>query len=142
MFDLECVRVRAVSVVEPPHVRILGQFLEHTETMGTGSTLWRARIALKVSLLGESLGLDYAFLPWIQDLIRAGLLMDARNERDVVKKTQRVRTVTGSHGSGRATVCQATDRGPHRLQRVGFPLDPILKTKAGQRLNDSGLQFL
>ena len=63
-------------VVEPPHIRILGLFLEHTGTMGSGSTLWGRGTILKASDIGEKLGLDQAVLPLVQDLIRTGFLMD------------------------------------------------------------------
>ncbi|MFE5837234.1 hypothetical protein [Arthrobacter sp. NPDC056493] len=80
LLDLESVWLRIVSVVEPPHIRILGLFLEHPAPRGTGSTLWRTGPVMKVSDVGEGLGLDEAVLPLIQDLIRAGLLMDPVEE--------------------------------------------------------------
>lgn len=76
LLDLESVWVRILATVEPPHIRILKFFLEHTATMGTGSTLWGTGPIMKVSDVGEALGLNEAALPLVQDLVRAGLLMD------------------------------------------------------------------
>lgn len=50
-------------------------FLEHTGTMGTGSKLWGTGPILKVSEVGDRLGLQEAVLPLIEDLTRSGLLM-------------------------------------------------------------------
>ncbi|MFC9334007.1 MULTISPECIES: hypothetical protein [Arthrobacter] len=78
VLDLESVWIRIVSVVEPPHIRILGLFLEHTGTMGTGSTLWgRKADPHTVEEVGERLGLGEAVLPLVQDLLAAGLLASA-----------------------------------------------------------------
>jgi hypothetical protein len=51
-------------------------FLEHTATMGTGSKLWGTGTILKVSDIGDRLGLQEAVLPLIEDLTRSGLLMN------------------------------------------------------------------
>lgn len=40
LIDPESVWIRILAAVEPPHIRILKLFLEHTGTMGTGSKLW------------------------------------------------------------------------------------------------------
>lgn len=80
LIDLESVWVRIISVVEPPHIRILGMLLEHTTTMGTGSKLWGAGTILKVSAIGDRLGLQEAVLPLIEDLTRTGLVMDPGGE--------------------------------------------------------------
>ena len=76
LIDLESVWIRILSTVEPPHIRILGMLLEHTATMGTGSELWGTGPMLKVSDIGDRLGLQEAVLPLIEDLMRSGLLMD------------------------------------------------------------------
>ncbi len=76
LIDLESVWIRVLTAIEPPHVRIMGLFLEHTGTMGTGSKLWGKGTTVKVSHIGEKLGLGQAVLPLIQDLIRSGCLMD------------------------------------------------------------------
>lgn len=76
LLDLESVWIRILATVEPPHIKILKFFLEHTATMGTGSTPWGTGPIMKVSEVGEALGLNEAVLPLIQDLIRAGLVMD------------------------------------------------------------------
>jgi hypothetical protein len=76
LIDLESVWIRVLTAIEPPHVRIMGLFLEHTGTMGTGSKLWGKGTIVKVSDIGEKLGLGQAVLPLIQDLIRSGCLMD------------------------------------------------------------------
>lgn len=76
LIDLESVWIRILSVVEPPHIRILGMFLEHTATMGSGSKLWGTGTILKVSQIGDRLGLKEAVLPLIEDLTRSGLLMN------------------------------------------------------------------
>lgn len=76
LVDLESVWIRILSVVEPLHVRILGMFLEHTATMGTGSKLWGVGPMLRVSDIGDRLGIHEAVLPLIEDLTRSGLLMN------------------------------------------------------------------
>jgi hypothetical protein len=76
LIDLESVWIRIIATVEPAHIRVLEFFLEHTGTMGTGSTLWGTGRMAKVSEVGEQLGLQEAILPLVQDLIGAGLLMD------------------------------------------------------------------
>ena len=76
LFDLESVWIRIIGVVEPPHIRILGMFLEPTATMGTGSKLLGTGPILKVSDIGDRLGLQEAVLPLIEDLTRSGLLMN------------------------------------------------------------------
>lgn len=80
LIDLESVWIRILSVVEPPHTRILGMFLEHTATMGSGLKLWGTGTILKVSQIGDRLGLQEAVLPLIEDLTRSGLLMNAGAE--------------------------------------------------------------
>lgn len=77
LIDPESVWIRIVGSVEPPHIRILKLFLEHTATMGTGSKLWGRTVPLKISEVGEKLGLGEAVLPLVQDLLAAGLLATA-----------------------------------------------------------------
>ncbi len=76
LIDLESVWIRILSTVEPSHVRILALFLENTATMGSGSTLWGQGKAWRVHEIGTETGLHEAALPLVQDLMRAGLLMD------------------------------------------------------------------
>lgn len=76
LIDLESVWIRVLTAIEPPHIRIMGLFLEHTGTMGTGSKLWGKGAIVKVSDIGETLGLGQAVLPLIQDLIQSGCLME------------------------------------------------------------------
>lgn len=75
LIDSESVWIRIVSVVEPPHIRILGLFLDHTATMGSGSKLWGRKDSPRtIDEVGEELGLGEAVLPLVQDLLSAGLL--------------------------------------------------------------------
>lgn len=76
LIDLESVWIRIISVLEPPHVRILALFLEHTATMGTGSTIWGTGHTMRISEVGSQTGLNEAALPLIQDLMSAGLLVE------------------------------------------------------------------
>jgi hypothetical protein len=80
LIDLDSVWIRIIGVVEPPHIRILGMFLDQTATMGNGSKLWGNGTILKVSDIGERLGLQEAVLLLIEDLTRSGLLMNPGSE--------------------------------------------------------------
>jgi hypothetical protein len=51
-------------------------FLEYTATVGTGSKLWGTGTMLKVSDIGDRLGLREAVLPLMEDLTRSGLVMN------------------------------------------------------------------
>lgn len=75
LIDAESVWIRIVSVIEPPHIRILGLFLNHTATMVSGSKLWGRKSSPRtIDEVGEVLGLGEAVLPLVQDLLSVGLL--------------------------------------------------------------------
>lgn len=70
----ESIWIRILASIEPPHVRLLAKFLRGS-TLASGATYWRPGSALTVREAGESLGLEDAVLPLIQDLVRCGLIM-------------------------------------------------------------------
>lgn len=74
LIDLESIWIRIVATVEPPHIRVLKFLLEHTGTMGTGSTLWGTGPVMTITEMGQRLGLDEAVFPLVQDLVGAGLV--------------------------------------------------------------------
>lgn len=74
LLDLESIWIRIVSVIEPPHVRVLKFLLEHTATMGTGSTLWGRGAVLTAIEIGDELGVGEAILPLVLDLEKTGLV--------------------------------------------------------------------
>lgn len=76
LIDIESIWIRIITILEPPHIRILRLFLDQTGIMGTGSTLWGQGESMRVSEVGSHTGLDEAVLPLIQDLLSSGLLME------------------------------------------------------------------
>ncbi|WGM20857.1 hypothetical protein QEH68_01315 [Paenarthrobacter sp. OM7] len=80
LIDPESVWIRILSSVEPPHARILRLPLDHTATHGSGSMLFGVGTILKVSEIGDAVGLQEAVPPLIEDLTRAGLVMHPGSE--------------------------------------------------------------
>lgn len=72
--DEEGIWIRILASMEPPHIRLLAMFLRGA-TLANGATYWRPGSALTVREAGDSLGLEDAVLPLIQDLVRCGLIM-------------------------------------------------------------------
>lgn len=71
LLEPESVWIRIIGTVEPPHIRALQMFLAPAKPANNGIQLF-----VKVSDVGEHLGLREAVLPLVQDLIGCGLLMD------------------------------------------------------------------
>lgn len=71
LLDPESVWIRIIGTVERPHIRVLQMFLAPGAASDNGVQLF-----VKVSDVGEHLGLHEAVLPLVQDLIGCGLLMD------------------------------------------------------------------
>jgi hypothetical protein len=76
LIDLETVWVRVLSVVEPPHLRVLSLFIGQRGEHAADPRAWSVGSVLTVSTAGRILGLHHAVLPLVEDLIRCGLLMD------------------------------------------------------------------
>jgi hypothetical protein len=73
--DKESIWIRILSVIEPPHIRVLKYFVTGLKVSG-GLTYWRPGLAVSVQTVSDGLGLEDAVLPLIQDLLRCGLLMN------------------------------------------------------------------
>ncbi|MFK0042046.1 hypothetical protein ACIQTW_19605 [Paenarthrobacter sp. NPDC090517] len=74
LLDLESIWIRIVSVVEPPHIRVLGLLVDHAGTTGSGSKLWGTGTVLTVIEIGHELGVGEAALPLVLDLEKTGLV--------------------------------------------------------------------
>ncbi len=77
LLEPEAVWIRIIGSVEPPHIRILQSLLEHRAHWGSGSETkyWQTGHGVKLSELGENVGLNQAVLPLVQDLSGAGLVV-------------------------------------------------------------------
>jgi hypothetical protein len=73
--DKESIWIRILSVIEPPHIRVL-QYFVSGRTLSVGGTYWTPKGEVSVRKVSEGLGLEDAVLPLIQDLLRCGLLMN------------------------------------------------------------------
>ncbi|QSZ47206.1 hypothetical protein [Arthrobacter sp. D5-1] len=73
LIDQEAIWIRILSAVEPPHVRVLTEFMMPNVLRDGG--VWMGRPSMVVSGIAYRLGLHEAILPLIQDLHGSGLLM-------------------------------------------------------------------
>jgi hypothetical protein len=73
--DKESIWIRILSVIEPPHIRVL-QYFVIGRKLRVGGTYWTPKGDVSVRTVSEGLGLEDAVLPLIQDLLRCGLLMN------------------------------------------------------------------
>lgn len=72
--DKESIWVRILSVIEPPHLRVLKYFVNGRK-LREGGTYWTPGVEVSVRTVSEGLGLKDAVLPLVQDLLRCGLLI-------------------------------------------------------------------
>ncbi|CAN7331925.1 hypothetical protein [Arthrobacter sp. LjRoot14] len=75
LIDKESIWIRILSVIEPPHIRVLKYFVTGKK-LRNGSTYWKPGLAVSVQTVSDGLGLEDAVLPLVQDLLRCGLLMN------------------------------------------------------------------
>lgn len=75
LMDKESIWIRILSVIEPPHIRVLKYFVVGMK-LRTGSTYWKPGLAVSVQTVSDGLRLEDAVLPLVQDLLRCGLLMN------------------------------------------------------------------
>ena len=78
LIDHEAIWIRILSAVEPPHVRVLAEFMMPNVLRDGG--VWMGRPSMVVSGIAYKLGLHEAILPLIQDLHGSGLLMVGRTK--------------------------------------------------------------
>ncbi|MBG6184712.1 hypothetical protein IWX65_002690 [Arthrobacter sp. CAN_A214] len=74
LIDSESIWIRILASIERPHVRLLNLFL-HGSTLQNGITYWKPLGPVNVRDAANTLGLEDAVLPLVQDLIRNGLIM-------------------------------------------------------------------
>lgn len=72
--DSESIWVRILASVEGPHIRLLSLFLDGSR-LEDGSTYWKPLGPINVRDAANTLGLEDAVLPLVQDLLRNGLIM-------------------------------------------------------------------
>lgn len=123
LLDLESIWIRIVSVVEPPHIRVLSLLLDHAGTTGSGSKLWGTGTVLTVIEIGHKLGVGETALPLVLDLEKTGL---ATAEPVFSSKTgapPEAYDQSQGHRSGRSAVREAIAEWSDRFEIVGFPLD-------------------
>lgn len=72
--DSESIWIRILSSIEGPHVRLLSLFLNGSR-LKDGSTYWKPVGPVNVRDAANTLGLEDAVLPLVQDLLRNGLIM-------------------------------------------------------------------
>jgi hypothetical protein len=73
--DKESIWIRILSVIEPPHMRVLQYFVVGRK-LRAGGTYWTPKGDVSVRTVSEGLELEDAVLLLIQDLLRCGLLMN------------------------------------------------------------------
>lgn len=74
LLDREAIWVRILSVIEPPHLRVMKHYVKGAK-LGNGSTYWKPGVAVSVRTVSEHLRIEGAVLPLVQDLLRCGFLM-------------------------------------------------------------------
>ncbi|WP_416405462.1 hypothetical protein [Arthrobacter sp. LFS091] len=75
LIDQETVWIRILSVVEPPHIRVLRGWVYPSTEPGSDTPAWSSNGTRAVFDVAGQLSIGHGILPLVQDLIGAGLLM-------------------------------------------------------------------